>query len=198
GVGIGEALLELGDLPLPDVGSLRRARAMLHDASDRLDAGRPRQLLDLGELLVGIQPLTQDREDEPALRLLGTWNHQTALCPPSPGHVEQSTAITPAASPDQALAERTRALVDIPSVSRGEEQLYLYVKQNVGLPLVHDDGESLVYARRSGRPLVLLSGHMDTVPIDRNVPGRIEGGAVPGRGAGDLKSGLAGMSGRAP
>src|SRR5262249_19293873 len=82
GVGVCEALLEFGDLPFPDVGSLRRARAMLHDASDRLDAGRPRQLLDLGELLVGIQPLTQDREDEPALRLLGTWNHQTALCPP--------------------------------------------------------------------------------------------------------------------
>jgi succinyl-diaminopimelate desuccinylase len=99
----------------------------------------------------------------------------------------------PAASPEQALAERTLALVDIPSVSRNEEELYLYVKENVGLPLVHDDGESLVYAKRSGRPLVLLSGHTDTVPIDGNVPGRIEDGAVHGRGASDMKSGLAVM-----
>jgi succinyl-diaminopimelate desuccinylase len=99
----------------------------------------------------------------------------------------------PAASPDHVLAQRTLALVDIPSVSRSEEQLYRYVKENVGLPLVHDDGESLVYAKRSGRPLVMLSGHTDTVPIDGNVPGRIEDGAVHGRGASDMKSGLAVM-----
>ena len=99
----------------------------------------------------------------------------------------------PATSPDHFLAERTLALVDIPSVSRGEEQLYHYVKESVGLPLVHDDGESLVYAKRSGRPLVMLSGHTDTVPIDGNVPGRIEDGAVHGRGASDMKSGLAVM-----
>jgi succinyl-diaminopimelate desuccinylase len=99
----------------------------------------------------------------------------------------------PAASPDQLLAERTLALVDIPSVSGDEERLYRYVKEHVGLPLAHDDGESLVYAKRSGRPLVLLSGHLDTVPIDGNVPGRIDGGAVHGRGASDMKSGLAVM-----
>jgi succinyl-diaminopimelate desuccinylase len=99
----------------------------------------------------------------------------------------------PAASPEQTLAERTLALVDIPSVSRDEEQLYLYLKSNVRLPLVHDDGASLVYAKRSGRPLVLLSGHTDTVPIDGNVPGRIEDGVVHGRGASDMKSGLAVM-----
>jgi succinyl-diaminopimelate desuccinylase len=99
----------------------------------------------------------------------------------------------PAASPEQTLAERTLALVDIPSVSRDEEQLYLYLKSNVRLPLVHDDGASLVYAKRSGRPLVLLSGHTDTVPIDGNVPGRIADGVVHGRGASDMKSGLAVM-----
>jgi succinyl-diaminopimelate desuccinylase len=99
----------------------------------------------------------------------------------------------PAASPEQALAERTLALVDIPSVSRDEAQLYGYVKEHVGLPLVHDDGESLVYAKRAGLPLVLLSGHTDTVPIDGNVPGRVADGAVHGRGASDMKSGLAVM-----
>ena len=99
----------------------------------------------------------------------------------------------PAASPDQLLAERTLALVDIPSVSRDEAQLYRYIKRSINLPLAHDDGESLVYAKRSGRPLVMLSGHLDTVPIDGNVPGRIEDGAVHGRGASDMKSGLAVM-----
>ena len=99
----------------------------------------------------------------------------------------------PAASPDQALAARTLALVDIPSVSGNEAEVYRYVKGHVALPLVHDDGESLVYATSTGRPLVLLSGHTDTVPIDGNVPGRIEDGAVHGRGASDMKSGLAVM-----
>jgi succinyl-diaminopimelate desuccinylase len=99
----------------------------------------------------------------------------------------------PAAPPDQALAARTLALVDIPSVSGDEAEMYRYVKEHVGLPLVFDDGESLVYATRTGRPLVLLSGHTDTVPIDGNVPGRILDGAVHGRGASDMKSGLAVM-----
>jgi succinyl-diaminopimelate desuccinylase len=99
----------------------------------------------------------------------------------------------PAASPEHALAERTLALVDIPSVSGDEGAMYRYVKESVGLPLVHDDGESLVYATRAGRPLVVLSGHTDTVPIDGNVPGRLEDGIVHGRGASDMKGGLAVM-----
>src|SRR5262249_2382330 len=112
---------------------------------------------------------------------------------PAPGNVESSSGIMPVASPEQALAARTLALVDIPSVSGTEAQLYGYLKERMELPLVHDDGESLVDAKRAGRPLVLLSGHTDTVPIDGNVPGRIEEGAVHGRGASDMKSGLAVM-----
>src|SRR6202035_1591392 len=55
------------------------------------------------------------------------------------------------------------------------------------------DGESLLYAKRAGRPLVLLAGHTDTVPAQGNLPGRIEGGAVHGLGASDMKGGLAVM-----
>jgi succinyl-diaminopimelate desuccinylase len=93
----------------------------------------------------------------------------------------------------QALADRTLALVDIASPSHAEAELYGYVKANVTLPLVFDDGESLLYAKRSGRPLVLLSGHTDTVPAQGNIPGRIEDGAVHGLGASDMKGGLAVM-----
>ncbi len=91
------------------------------------------------------------------------------------------------------LAERTLALVDIPSESNHEAAVYEYVKGTVVLPLVHDDGESLLYARRGGRPLVLLAGHTDTVPAQSNIPGRIEDGAVHGLGATDMKGGVAVM-----
>jgi succinyl-diaminopimelate desuccinylase len=91
------------------------------------------------------------------------------------------------------LARRTLELVDIASPSRAEGPLYEYVAAAVPLPLVHDDGESLLYAKRAGRPLVLLSGHMDTVPAQDNLPGRIEDGAVVGLGSTDMKGGLAVM-----
>ena len=94
---------------------------------------------------------------------------------------------------DSSLAKRTLALVDIPSPSREEAGVYAYAKEHVTLPLIHDDGESLVYAKRSGRPLVLLAGHTDTVPAQGNLPGRIAAGAVHGLGATDMKGGLAVM-----
>jgi succinyl-diaminopimelate desuccinylase len=68
-----------------------------------------------------------------------------------------------------------------------------YVEQNVPLELAFSDGESLLYAKRTGKPLVLLAGHTDTVPAQDNLPGRIEDGAVFGLGASDMKGGLAVM-----
>jgi len=92
-----------------------------------------------------------------------------------------------------ALAERTLDLVDIPSESGNEAALYDYVRASVPLDSVYDDGESVLFAKRSGRPLVLLAGHTDTVPAQGNLPGRIEDGAVVGLGASDMKGGLAVM-----
>ena len=43
--------------------------AGLDERRDGLDAGRPRQLADLGELLAGIGSLRQDGDDEPSLRI---------------------------------------------------------------------------------------------------------------------------------
>ena len=99
----------------------------------------------------------------------------------------------PASDAKTRLAEQTLALVNIASPSHDEARLYEYVAAAVPLPLVHDDGESLLYAKRSGKPLVLLAGHTDTVPAQGNFPGRIEDGAVHGLGATDMKGGLAVM-----
>jgi succinyl-diaminopimelate desuccinylase len=99
---------------------------------------------------------------------------------PPPGH-------------DSILAQRTLELVDIASPSGEEAQVYRYVTAEVTLPRVHDDGESVLYAKRAGKPLVLLAGHTDTVPAQGNLPGRIEDGAVHGLGATDMKGGLAVM-----
>ena len=99
----------------------------------------------------------------------------------------------PATDAKLALAELTLALVDIPSPSREEAPLYDYVSDAVPLPRAYDDGESVLYAKRRGKPLVLLVGHTDTVPAQGNLPGRIENGAVHGLGATDMKGGLAVM-----
>jgi succinyl-diaminopimelate desuccinylase len=92
-----------------------------------------------------------------------------------------------------ALADRTLDLVNIPSESRNEGAVYEYVRSSVALDAVYDDGESVIFAKRSGKPLVVLAGHTDTVPAQENLPGRIEDGAVVGLGASDMKGGLAVM-----
>jgi succinyl-diaminopimelate desuccinylase len=99
----------------------------------------------------------------------------------------------PLSPPETALADRTLALVDIPSPSHDEDRVYDYVRGAIDLPRLHDDGESLLYAKRDGKPLVLLAGHTDTVPAQDNLPGRIQDGAVHGLGSTDMKGGLAVM-----
>jgi succinyl-diaminopimelate desuccinylase len=72
-------------------------------------------------------------------------------------------------------------------------ELYSYITSVVRLDRAFDDGETLIFAQRSGKPLVLLAGHTDTVPAQGNLPGRVEDGAVVGLGASDMKGGLAVM-----
>jgi succinyl-diaminopimelate desuccinylase len=99
----------------------------------------------------------------------------------------------PASVTKSALAERTLELVNIPSESGSEQNVYSFVSECVFIPKVLDDGESLLFAKRTGGPVVLLAGHTDTVPEQGNLPGRIETGAVHGLGASDMKGGLAVM-----
>ena len=97
--------------------------------------------------------------------------------------------------PDERLAERTLALVNIPSVSRDEAQAMAYVRSELPVEPAWSS-EDVLFAtsrRTAGRPLVLLAGHVDTVPAQGNLPGRIEDGAVVGLGASDMKGGVAVM-----
>lgn len=95
----------------------------------------------------------------------------------------------------QRLAGRTLELVDIPSESHHEAEVRAHLLSLV--PPVFEPEyaaeDAFVFARprRPGVPLVLLVGHYDTVPAQGNLPGRIEGGAVHGCGATDMKGGVA-------
>lgn len=100
----------------------------------------------------------------------------------------------------QRLADRTLELVDVPSESHSEAALHAHVRGILeAAPHVEvtDAGDTCLLARvgtpRPGVPLVLLAGHLDTVPAQGNLPGRIERGAVHGLGAADMKGALAVM-----
>jgi succinyl-diaminopimelate desuccinylase len=97
------------------------------------------------------------------------------------------------------LAADTLALVDIPSESRDEAAILAHLRDRLarahGLDLVEDDGLiAAIPKRRAGFPLVLLAGHVDTVPLGgASRPGRRVDGTIVGRGAADMKAGLAVM-----
>jgi succinyl-diaminopimelate desuccinylase len=93
------------------------------------------------------------------------------------------------------LASRTLELVNIPSESRDEERVRKHVL-NLIPPVFEAEYEAedaFLFARprRPGVPFVILAGHYDTVPAQDNIPGRIDGGAVHGLGATDMKGGVA-------
>lgn len=96
------------------------------------------------------------------------------------------------------LASRTLDLIDVPSVS-GEEAAILAVIRSALSPgwEVVDDADAVLFAapetRRPDVPFVVLAGHVDTVPIAGNVPGRRTAEVIEGRGAADMKGSLAVM-----
>src|SRR3954470_18224173 len=92
------------------------------------------------------------------------------------------------------LAERTLQLVDTPSPSGHEAACAAHVRDAVPLALRWHAGDTLLYSTgRSGKPVLLLAGHLDTVPAQGNIPGRIADGVVHGLGAADMKAGVAVM-----
>src|SRR4051812_46231617 len=94
------------------------------------------------------------------------------------------------------LAARTLELIDVPSESRAEAELAAHVASVLreGGAHVEDLGDSCVLAYPAEtRPSVLLAGHLDTVPAQGNLPGRIDGERVHGLGASDMQGALAVM-----
>lgn len=93
----------------------------------------------------------------------------------------------------------TRAICDIPSVSDDETTLADAIEAALA-PLqhldVHRDGDTIVARTDLGRAQrVVIAGHIDTVPINENVPTRdiLQDGEpfIWGRGTVDMKAGVA-------
>ncbi len=89
------------------------------------------------------------------------------------------------------LAARTLELVNIASESRSEEAAVGYVREAMPGSPAYDEDTVLLYGPEGAR--VLLAGHVDTVPAQGNIPGRIEDSSVVGLGASDMKGGVAVM-----
>src|ERR1044071_8137002 len=101
-------------------------------------------------------------------------------------------------SPADRLAARALELIDVPSESRDEAALAAHVLDVLesGGVAVRDAGDTCVLAgvtERGERPLVLLAGHLDTVPAQDNRPGRRECDTIHGLGAADMKGAIAVM-----
>ncbi|MDR3359910.1 MAG: succinyl-diaminopimelate desuccinylase [Bifidobacteriaceae bacterium] len=94
-------------------------------------------------------------------------------------------------------AELALALVDVPSPSGAEGPLADAVEaalRGLGHLTVGRLGDAVVARTDLGRGRrVLVAGHLDTVPIKDNVPGCLREGRLWGRGAVDMKGGLAAM-----
>ncbi len=96
------------------------------------------------------------------------------------------------------LSALTLELVDCASESREEQpaiELAARRLRDAGVS-VRDLGDTCLVAgttERGERPLILLAGHLDTVPVQGNRPGRIDGDVVHGLGSCDMKGACAVM-----
>jgi succinyl-diaminopimelate desuccinylase len=112
-------------------------------------------------------------------------------------------ALDPAAlDPAADIVDLTAAIVDIESVSGHERALADAVEQALRAHALHlevlRDGDTVIARTRRGRERrVLLAGHLDTVPVARNLPSsrRLREGReeLVGRGTCDMKGGVAVM-----
>jgi succinyl-diaminopimelate desuccinylase len=94
--------------------------------------------------------------------------------------------------------ELTAALVDIPSVSGDEAEIALAVENALRAQApyleVARSGNAVLARSSLGRPSrVIMAGHLDTVPVNDNLPLRRTEGVLHGLGTVDMKSGDAVM-----
>jgi len=110
---------------------------------------------------------------------------------PTAPATRQPTALDVTAGP----VELTRQLVDVPSVSGDEEALADQVEtvlRSAAHLEVERIGNTLVARTALGRDQrVAVAGHLDTVPLNDNLPSRLEDGVLSGLGSCDMKGGVA-------
>lgn len=94
-------------------------------------------------------------------------------------------------------ADLTAAIVDIESVSGDETALADAVQTALAARPhleVTRDADAVVARTNLGRARrVVIAGHLDTVPVNANLPSRLEDGVIWGRGTVDMKGGCAVM-----
>jgi succinyl-diaminopimelate desuccinylase len=99
----------------------------------------------------------------------------------------------------ESLAELLETLVNVPSETGNESAIANLVAARLeatGHGEIVRDQNSVVWrshASRDARPLVVLAGHLDTVPANRNDRARREDGRLYGVGSSDMKCGDAVM-----
>ena len=101
----------------------------------------------------------------------------------------------PALDPTVDPVSLTQQLVDIESVSGAEQEIADAVEtavRGVDDLEVERFGHTLVARTHTGAAeRVVLAGHLDTVPLNRNLPSRLEGDVLHGLGSCDMKGGVA-------
>jgi succinyl-diaminopimelate desuccinylase len=93
------------------------------------------------------------------------------------------------------VVELTGAICDIESVSGNEHALANAIERVLSeathLEVIRD-GDAIVARTHLGRAQrVIVAGHIDTVPVNANLPTRLDGDTLWGRGTVDMKAGVA-------
>lgn len=95
------------------------------------------------------------------------------------------------------LAATLEQLVNTPSVTGDEDRICTEIAERMqatwGAAALRRIGNSLVVGHQTGRPLISLYGHLDTVPVQGNALARIDGDRMYGLGTTDMKAGVAVM-----
>lgn len=96
------------------------------------------------------------------------------------------------------VARLASTICDLPSVSGSERELADALSaalSRLGHLRVERDGDAVVARTLLGRPRrVVVAGHIDTVPVQDNLPTRLVEGELWGRGTVDMKGGVAVMA----
>lgn len=92
------------------------------------------------------------------------------------------------------LAETLVELINIPSVIGDEDEITTAIDFRLAASRpVTRLGNALVVGESTGKPMIVLYGHTDTVPEQGNGTAVLEDGRIRGLGASDMKSGVAVM-----